>query len=81
MSLIQPDLSLTQAIKSHAWLHFTQMKSIIESSAPVVIARGEGSKVWDTNGKEYIDGLAGPISSWLPGVSKVTAVELHRGPQ
>lgn len=25
---------------------------------PVVIARGEGAKVWDVEGKEYIDFLA-----------------------
>lgn len=26
---------------------------------PLVFARGEGSRIWDTNGKEYIDGFAG----------------------
>lgn len=55
----QPDLQLNQSIKNHTWLHFTQMKNVIDDPAPMVIARGEGSKVWDTQGKEYIDGLAG----------------------
>lgn len=59
MSATQPDLQLNQAIKDHTWLHFTQMKNVIDDPTPMVISRGEGSKVWDTNGKEYIDGLAG----------------------
>ena len=28
-------------------------------TGPLVIARGEGSRVWDTDGKEYLDGFAG----------------------
>jgi 4-aminobutyrate--pyruvate transaminase len=28
-------------------------------TGPLVIVRGEGSKVWDSDGKEYIDGFAG----------------------
>jgi len=59
MPSLQPDAQLNQAIKDHTWLHFTQMKNLIDDPKPMVIARGEGSKVWDTSGKEYIDGLAG----------------------
>lgn len=59
MPSVQPDVQLNQAIKDHTWLHFTQMKNVIDDPKPMVIARGEGSKVWDTSGKEYIDGLAG----------------------
>lgn len=57
--LSQPDIQLNQAIKKHTWLHFTQMKNLIDDPSPMVIARGEGSTVWDTTGKAYIDGLAG----------------------
>jgi adenosylmethionine-8-amino-7-oxononanoate aminotransferase len=28
-------------------------------SGPLVLARGEGARIWDTDGKEYIDGFAG----------------------
>ena len=55
----QPDIQMNDAIKQHTWLHFTQMKHIIDDPSPMVIARGEGSTVWDTKGKAYIDGLAG----------------------
>lgn len=59
MVALQPDVQLYQSIKEHTWLHFTQMKHLIDDPAPMVIARGEGSRVWDTQGREYIDGLAG----------------------
>ena len=26
---------------------------------PIALARGQGSRVWDVNGKEYLDGLGG----------------------
>jgi adenosylmethionine-8-amino-7-oxononanoate aminotransferase len=59
MPFAQPDVELNQALKQHTWLHFTQMKNLIDDPSPMVISRGEGSTVWDTNGKQYIDGLAG----------------------
>lgn len=31
----------------------------LEAKGPIVMARGDGIRVWDTNGKEYIEGLAG----------------------
>ncbi|MBI1801050.1 MAG: aspartate aminotransferase family protein [Chloroflexi bacterium] len=46
------------AIAEHSWLHFTQMQRLIERP-PIVITRGEGSKVYDAEGREYIDALAG----------------------
>ncbi len=55
----QPDLALNQAVKVYSWLHFYQMQNLIDERAPVVITRGEGCRVWDANGKEYLDALAG----------------------
>ena len=37
---------------------FTDLKGLA-SSVPLVIERGQGTRLWDNNGKEYIDGLAG----------------------
>lgn len=31
----------------------------LEQTGPIIMARGDGIRVWDTNGKEYIEGLAG----------------------
>lgn len=53
------------AARDHLWMHFTR-HSVFESAerggmgqdVPVIV-RGEGHRVWDSSGKEYIDGLAG----------------------
>lgn len=59
MPSAQPDVELNESLKQHSWLHFTQMKNVIDDPSPVVIARGEGCQVWDTRGKQYLDGFAG----------------------
>ncbi len=35
------------------------MQNLILDKDPVVITRGEGCRIWDANGKEYLDALAG----------------------
>ena len=53
------------AARDHLWMHFTR-HSVFEPTergglgqdVPVIV-RGEGHRVWDSSGKEYIDGLAG----------------------
>jgi adenosylmethionine-8-amino-7-oxononanoate aminotransferase len=42
----------------HLWMHFTRMSSYAENPVPTIV-RGEGAYIWDTNGKRYLDGLAG----------------------
>ena len=54
--MTQPDLR--SAIAEHSWLHFYQMQRLIDRP-PMVITRGAGAKVYDQDGKEYIDALAG----------------------
>ncbi len=47
------------AARDHLWMHFTR-HSVYEGGGHVpIIVRGEGAKIYDANGKEYIDGLAG----------------------
>ena len=41
--------------RDHLWLHFAQ----VPSEDPIVIDRGEGCYVWDSDGKQYLDSLAG----------------------
>ena len=47
--------------KQKIWHPFTQMKEYMESD-PVIVARGDGIKLVDLNGKEYYDGVS---SIWL----------------
>jgi adenosylmethionine-8-amino-7-oxononanoate aminotransferase len=49
---------LEAAARDHLWMHFTRLSAYADSPVPM-IARGEGPYLWDTNGKRYIDGLAG----------------------
>ncbi|HEY7908272.1 MAG TPA: hypothetical protein VIC60_05330, partial [Thermomicrobiales bacterium] len=62
-ALAMPEAAeMRRAIADNVWLHFTQMGEFAEGGRlerPTVIVRGEGSHIWDSDGNEYIDGLAG----------------------
>ena len=40
-------------------LHPNTNARLHEKNGPLIIERGDGIRVWDTNGKDYIEGLAG----------------------
>ncbi len=42
----------------HLWMHFTRMGAARQGAVPTIV-RGEGAYIWDSNGKRYLDGLAG----------------------
>jgi adenosylmethionine-8-amino-7-oxononanoate aminotransferase len=46
---------LQRAARDHLWLHFTRMGG----HEPPIIVRGEGCYLEDSNGKRYLDALAG----------------------
>ncbi|WP_421704837.1 aspartate aminotransferase family protein [Aliiroseovarius sp.] len=55
------DLShVVEADKAHVWHHLTQHKPF-ETGDPRVIVEGRGMRVWDQNGKEYIDAVSGGV--------------------
>jgi len=49
---------LQELARRHLWMHFTRMGSYQDQEVPI-ITHGEGCYVYDTNGKKYLDGLAG----------------------
>lgn len=50
---------MQQAARDHLWMHFTR-HSVYEQGGHIpTIVRGEGHKIWDDAGREYIDGLSG----------------------
>jgi adenosylmethionine-8-amino-7-oxononanoate aminotransferase len=58
MSPVDP--ALQRALADNVWLHFFQMGHMSSTGArPTILVRGEGSRVWDQDGVEYIDALAG----------------------
>ncbi|ADG98478.1 aminotransferase class-III [Segniliparus rotundus DSM 44985] len=48
--------NLAETAKRHVWGHFARHG---EDIAPPVITRGQGARIWDDNGKSYLDGLSG----------------------
>lgn len=60
---IQPSLDESfdyqGAGRDHLWLHFTRHSTYEQGGEMPLIVKGEGHKIWDSHGREYIDGLAG----------------------
>jgi adenosylmethionine-8-amino-7-oxononanoate aminotransferase len=54
-----PDLQ--QLARDHLWMHFTRMGGYRSTEVPIIV-RGEGCYLEDTNGKRYLDALAGLFS-------------------
>src|SRR6056297_1619214 len=60
-TLTQNDLShVVEADKAHVWHHLVQHKPF-ESSDPRIIVEGKGMRVWDQNGKEWLDAVSGAV--------------------
>src|SRR6058998_834376 len=49
---------LERMAREHLWLHFTRMGAYAEGGMPIIV-RGEGCYLEDSNGKRYLDALAG----------------------
>lgn len=46
--------------RRHVWHHLTQHKAF-ETADPLMIVHGQGCRVWDAKGNEYIDALSGGV--------------------
>ncbi|MCP4387135.1 MAG: aminotransferase class III-fold pyridoxal phosphate-dependent enzyme [Gammaproteobacteria bacterium] len=46
--------------RNHLWHHLVQHKPW-QSSDPMVIVEGKGLRVWDANGREYLDAVSGGV--------------------
>ncbi|WP_243064811.1 aspartate aminotransferase family protein [Humibacter sp. RRB41] len=53
------DAELQAKARDHLWMHFARQSVMEDGSGVPIIVRGEGHKIWDIQGREYIDGLAG----------------------
>jgi adenosylmethionine-8-amino-7-oxononanoate aminotransferase len=49
---------LSAKAREHLWMHFTKLSSYADSPVPTIV-RGDGARIYDVNGKSYLDGLAG----------------------
>ena len=46
--------------REHVWHHLTHHKQF-EQNDPNVMVKGKGMRVWDANGKEYLDAVSGAV--------------------
>ena len=54
-------LDLQKAARDHLWMHFTRMGGYGDGEVPIIV-RGDGCYLEDSNGKRYLDALAGLFS-------------------
>ena len=57
--LARTESELQQMAKDHLWMHFARQSVMTEGAGVPIIVKGEGHHIWDSQGKRYIDGLAG----------------------
>ena len=48
------------ADRAHVWHHLTQHKPF-ETGEPRIFVEGKGLRIWDQNGKEHLDAVAGGV--------------------
>ncbi len=53
-------LDVVNSDRNHVWHHLTQHKPF-ETTDPMVIVKGEGMRVWDAKGNEYLDAVSGAV--------------------
>ncbi|WP_111732147.1 aspartate aminotransferase family protein [Roseovarius amoyensis] len=51
---------VVNADRAHVWHHLIQHKPF-ETGAPRIIVEGKGMRVWDQNGKEFLDAVSGGV--------------------
>ena len=52
------EADLQQKAKDHLWMHFSRQSVVEEHGVPIIV-KGQGHHIWDSKGKQYIDGLSG----------------------
>jgi taurine-pyruvate aminotransferase len=68
---------VVEADKAHVWHHLTQHKPF-ETGDPRIIVEGKGMRVWDQNGKEYIDAVSGGVWTVNVGYGRETIADVVR---
>ncbi len=49
-----------EADRAHVWHHLVQHKQF-ETNDPRVYVEGKGMRLWDANGREYLDAVSGAV--------------------
>ncbi len=55
-----PDAAaLLEAARDHIWVHTASWSDVSAEDGLHIFDRGDGAKLWDVRGREYVDGLSG----------------------
>ncbi len=68
---------VVEADKAHVWHHLTQHKAF-ETTDPRIIVEGKGMRVWDQNGKEFLDAVSGGVWTVNVGYGRVEIADAIR---
>ena len=52
--------SIIEKDRSHVWHHLTN-HGVFKHNDPLIVVRGEGARVWDINGRSYLDAVSGGV--------------------
>lgn len=55
----------SERARRHLWLQMSRMGAYSDTNEVPIMVRGEGTHVWDANGKKYFDGLSGLFTNML----------------
>jgi len=68
---------VVEADRAHVWHHLVQHKPF-ETGEPKIIIEGKGMRIWDQNGKEYLDGVSGGVWTVNVGYGRVSIADKVR---
>jgi adenosylmethionine-8-amino-7-oxononanoate aminotransferase len=61
----ESNLEFSERARKNLWLDFSNMGSYSEANQIPIIVHGQGTYIWDADGKRYFDGLSGLFTSQL----------------
>ena len=53
------EAELQAMARDHLWMHFSRQSVMTDGPGVPIILKGDGHLIWDSTGKQYIDGLSG----------------------
>ncbi|TDE35559.1 aspartate aminotransferase family protein [Antarcticimicrobium sediminis] len=76
--MLDNDLTkVVSADRAHVWHHLFQHKTL-EDKDPRIIVEGKGMRVWDQNGREYLDAVSGGVWTVNVGYGRTTIADAVR---
>ncbi|MGL3608686.1 aminotransferase family protein [Rhizobium sp. G187] len=68
---------IIEADRAHVWHHLLQHKPL-ETNDPRIFVEGRGMRLWDANGREFLDGLSGGVWTVNVGFGRVSIANAVR---